>query len=96
METEVDPVGREPGPADVVVHGDGTRRVQLVGVAVGRRYAVRVRVWRGSAVSHWSVRVELAVIELTWKTAMRLPALDVGVDLAALSWGEPVTIDTAG
>ena len=90
-----DPVGREPGPADVIVHGDRTRRVQLVDVAAGRRYAVRVRVWRGSAVSHWSGRV-VAVIELPWQTAMRLPAMDLGVDLAALSWGEPVTIDTAG
>ena len=34
--------------------------------------------------------------EPPWKTAMRLPALDLGVDLGALSWGEPVTIDTAG
>ena len=72
-----DPVGREPGPADVVVRGDGTRRVQLVGVAAGRRYAVRVRVWRGSAVSHWSGRVVVTITESESEPDSPVPASPV-------------------
>ena len=72
--------------------------VRVGGLEGGQRYVVRGRVWGGGreSVSLWSCGVTVATSGVWLPPAMRLPALDVGVDLAALSWGEPVTIDTAG
>ena len=73
--------------------------VRVGGLESGWRYVVRGRVWSGGreSVSLWSCGVSVTTSSVMWlPRAQRLPAVDVGVDLGALSWGEPVTIDTAG
>ena len=72
--------------------------VRVGGLDVGQRYVVRGRVWSGGreSVSLWSCGVSVVTSGVWLPPAMRLPALDLGVDVGALSWGEPVTIDTAG
>ena len=109
-----------------MVSVDRSRRVALgqVGVTAGRRYAVRVRVWRGRLASVWSRGVVVAVtaptvpplpdVQATVTPAgtpdpdppdplsllpppIRLPAaLAPSVDMARLTWGDAVTLDTAG
>ena len=67
------------------------------GWAAVRGAWARVEWWPGVcvAVELWGVSVVTSSV--VWlPPAMRLPAVDVGVDVGALSWGEPVTIDTAG
>ena len=73
--------------------------VRVGGLDFGQRYVVRGRVWGGGreSVSLWSCGVSVMTSSvMRLPPAMRLPAMDLGVDLAALSWGEPVTIDWVG
>ena len=78
--------------------GVGGGVVRVGGLAVGQRYVVRGRVWHGGreSVSLWSCGVSVMTSGLWLPPAMRLPAVDLGVDLGALRWGEPVAIDTDG
>ena len=72
----------------VVCHGQVESREQQASV---------VTRWRRKHGAGVVSRVDLGKVpESPLPLAMRLPALEVGVDLGALRWGEPVTLDTDG
>ena len=70
--------------------------VRVGGLDGGQRYVVRGRVWGGGreSVSLWSCGVSVVTSSVWLPPAMRLPAVDLGFDVGALRWGEPVAIDT--